>query len=93
MDNIGDIVKNVIHVILNQNTEQSRQIQNSWNDLLSQKEREHTNFDGMKAGQMNVTVENTTWLYHMKTRKDYLLREIQKKYPVVQHIHLKVGKI
>lgn len=93
MDTIEDIIKNVIHSILDQNTEQSRQIQKSWNELITEKEREHTNLDGIKAGHLSVIVENTTWLYHMKTRKDHLLKEIQKQHPDVQQIRLKVGKI
>ncbi|NCU31554.1 MAG: DUF721 domain-containing protein [Candidatus Moranbacteria bacterium] len=93
MDNIGDIVKNVFKEILDQNAEQSCHIQDTWKNLLTVKERDHSRLEGMKAGFAVVVVDNPTWLYHMKTRKDYLLKEIQKKHPDIKQIRLKVGKI
>lgn len=93
MDNIENILKNVIHQIVEQNSDQSHQIQNAWNELLTPKETLHTRLEGMRAGEMVVAVDSPAWLYHMRTRKDYLLKELQKKHPEIKLVRLKVGKI
>jgi hypothetical protein len=93
MEDIGDLVKNVIGHICQENTKRSQLILNSWNRLLTLKEQQHTQWEGLRDDAIYVLVENTTWLYHMKTRKDYLLKELKKQHSEIQQIFIKVGKI
>jgi hypothetical protein len=93
MDNIENILKNVIHQIVEQSSSQSHQINNVWDELLTPKELQHTKLEGMSAGEIVVAVDSPAWLYHMRTRKDYLLKELKKKHPGINNIRLKVGKL
>ena len=93
MDNIRDIVHHVFEKIVSKKQNDEEGIERLWQDILDEKEQKHMRLMGIKDHHVSVYVDSPAWLYEMNNRKSHILKKIKTKFPEVETISFKIGKI
>ena len=93
MDNIKNILDGVFKDLSKSTPKTSETSEKIWSKLIEAKEKEHTVFLGEKNNNIFINVDSSTWMYHMRTRKNALLQKIQKEFPHIKNLIFKVGNI
>ena len=92
MDSIKDIIPRVVEKMVPRRAGVSQEQERSWQDILEKNGLKSARLIGPNAGKILMVVDSPARLYHARTRKAVILRQIQKDAPEVQDITIKVGK-
>lgn len=93
MDNIKNILEGVVKDLSKSAPKTVSTAEKIWFETLEEKEKQHTLFLGEKKDNVFINVDSSTWMYHMRTRKNAILQKIQKELPHIKNIIFKVGKV
>jgi predicted nucleic acid-binding Zn ribbon protein len=93
MDVIKDVIHDVIGNIAEKNPAKHKKIDRIWLNVLEEAERKHTNFQGIKEGNISVLVDSPAWLYEMRIKKFKILQRLQEELPDIKNIYFKIGKL
>ena len=91
MDSIKDIIPRVVEKMVPRQTGVSQKQERSWQDILEKNGLKTAKLVGPSAGKILMVVDSPARLYHARTRKAVILRQIQKDAPDVQDITIKIG--
>ncbi|MBI5415648.1 MAG: hypothetical protein HZA29_02420 [Candidatus Omnitrophica bacterium] len=92
MDSIKDIIPGVIEKMVPRRAGVSQRQEQSWQNILEKNGLKSARLIGPGAGKILMVVDSPARLYHARTRKAVILRQIQKDAPEVQDITIKIGK-
>ncbi len=94
MDAVRDIVKNVMQELETKKTALSRDDPNVLlKKVLTKKELGHIKFNYFRKGVVNVSVDSSTWLYHLNLQKKVLLDKLIKESGSIKDIRFRIGDI
>lgn len=91
MDNIKDVIQKVIGNIAEKNPDEHDKIKRIWQNLLNEKELEHTKLIGVKEETLLVCVDSPAWLYQMRIRQSKILRQLKEEVFNIKYIRFKIG--
>ena len=60
---------------------------------MKEHEAKHIQLKGLKDGQLYVNVDSSVWLYALRVRTGYFLKEIQKDFPDIKKVYFKIGSV
>ena len=90
---IHDIVCGVIGKMASDKGGESVRLEDCFIRLLKEPEIPHILLKGLKDGQLYVNVDSSVWLYAMRVRAGYFLKEIQKDFPDIKRLYFKIGSV
>jgi len=94
MDAVRDIIKNVMQELETKKTALSRDDPNVLlKKVLTKKELGHIKFNYFRKGVVNVSVDSSTWLYHLNLQKKVLLDKLIKESGSIKDIRFRIGDI
>ncbi len=93
MDNIKNILEGVFKDLSKSTSKEVDTTEKIWLKNLDDQEKPHTLYLGEKNKNIFINVDSSTWLYHMRTRKNALLQKIQADLPHIKNLIFKVGKV
>jgi predicted nucleic acid-binding Zn ribbon protein len=91
VDNIKDIVHKVIEDLALKKPQETARLQQAWEKIVTKQGAGHTHIAGLKNQQLTVYVDSSAWLYQMNLKKKKLLEGIQKEFPEIRKLFLKIG--
>jgi len=94
MDNIKNTILSVLKN-LETRTEQARIADPArhFNEIFTKKELRHLKPAYFRKGIVAVTVDSSSWMYHLSLRKQELLRKLSALNPDVKDIRFVIGEI
>lgn len=93
MDNIKDVVGQVMGKLYVNAPQTQQRIDGVLSAVLNEKEKQHVALSGLKDGKLFIHVDSSAWLFHMKTKQNRLLQDIQRTLPEIENIYFKIGKV
>ena len=94
MDAVRDIVKNVMQELETKKTALSKDDPRALlKKVLTKKELGHIKFNYFRKGVVNVSVDSSTWLYHLNLQKKVLLDKLIKESGSIKDIRFRIGDI
>ena len=93
MESINKIIPDVIENISTKTPKIEEKVHEIWKRILNKKELKHTKIKGLKQGDLFVTVDSSTLIFHMNMKKNKILKEINKEVSEINNIVFKIGKI
>ena len=90
---IRDIVCGVIGNMSSERGADALRVEDCFIRLLKEPEIPHILLKGLKDGQLYVNVDSSVWLYAMRVRTGYFLKEIQKDFPDIKRLYFKIGSV
>ncbi|MFA5260979.1 MAG: DUF721 domain-containing protein [Candidatus Omnitrophota bacterium] len=91
MEEIKNIIHNVIGHLSERQSNKDKGLFDLWEQLLDEKEKKHVRLSGLKSGTLYVNVDSSAWLYQMKLKRIEILGRIQKEFPDIQKMYIKIG--
>ena len=93
MNNIKDIVNRLFLDMTQKQMSNYGGIEQEWGKLIMEKEQAHVKLEGVNDGVISIIVDSPAWLFHFKTRRTNLLKQIKMISPEVKSLHFRIGKI
>lgn len=95
MEAIKDTVKDIMQALKNKNKEASPDNHPAMlQKILTKKEVRHIKFNYFKKGVLGLSVDSSSWLYHLNLKKEPLLAKLAKKSRgSIKDIHFHLGDI
>ena len=76
MDNIKDIVHDVIGQIASKQQDPHNKLERILDNILEKKDLPHVKLLGEKDGIVMILVDSPAWLFHLKLRKNRILKRL-----------------
>jgi len=92
MDSIKDIIPQVVEKMARQRAGEQGALEQAWKDVLAKQGLKHVTLVGPRDGSLLVSVDSPARLYHLRTRKAAILRQLREKVPEIKDIIFKVGE-
>jgi hypothetical protein len=93
MEAVKDIVKNIMQELETKKTKPRDDPCLLLKKVLTKKELGHIKFNYFRKGILNVSVDSSTWLYHLNLQKKHLLGRLIKESGAVKDIRFRIGEI
>jgi hypothetical protein len=93
MDNIKDIVRGVIGQLSHQKPADEEKIENILNSVLTDSEKKHIKFVGIKEDKGYFVVTSSVWLFQINLKKNKILEKLKELYPSLKNLYFKIGKV
>jgi len=61
--------------------------------ILTKKEIGHIKVDYFRKGILGLSVDSSSWLYHLNLRKKQILEGLQKESRNIKEIRLRIGEV
>lgn len=93
MDSIKDIIPQVIGKIAQQRSGVYEALERVGQNIFGKQELKHMKLVGMQAGKAVIIVDSPALLYHLRTRKMKILKQLHQELPEIHDITIQVGRI
>jgi predicted nucleic acid-binding Zn ribbon protein len=90
MEEINNILKDVFKSLSSNNLDISSNVQDSWTTILNDQENQHSEFVSLNNDQICVAVDSSAWLFHFRSNKPRLLKQINQKHPRIKNLQFKL---
>lgn len=91
-----DAIKNTVQALMSQWCIRRKPCKDSYGQyvkkILTNREIKHITLNNFKSGTLILYIDSSSWLYHLKLKKDQLLKRIQTDCPEVKDIRLFLGE-
>ena len=93
MEAIKDTLQNLMRTLKNKKKLSKDDPQALLPKVLSKKELGHIKFNYFKKGILGISVDSSSWAYHLNLKKEGLLAKLGKKLSGLKDIRFQLGEI